>query len=79
MCDCVFDLRGCVIVYFTSLSVAKRVAEEAGCRLGEEVGYTIRFEDLTTPQVAALNFATVFPFCLSLSTLLAAVPLTHQS
>ncbi len=40
-----------------SASVAKRVAEEAGCRLGEEVGYTIRFEDLTTPQVAALNFA----------------------
>lgn len=26
-------------------SVAKRVAEEMGCRLGDEVGYTIRFED----------------------------------
>ncbi len=68
-----------MIVYFiASLSVAKRVAEEAGCRLGEEVGYTIRFEDLTTPQVATLNFAIAFPFCLPPSTLLAAVPLTHQ-
>ncbi|CAM9579809.1 unnamed protein product [Ectocarpus fasciculatus] len=30
-------------------SVAKRVAEEYGCQLGEEVGYTIRFEDCTSP------------------------------
>jgi HrpA-like RNA helicase len=28
-------------------SVAKRVAEEFGCSLGAEVGYTIRFEDRT--------------------------------
>ena len=28
-------------------SVATRVAEEFGCRLGEEVGYSIRFEDCT--------------------------------
>lgn len=33
-----------------AMSVAKRVAEEVGCRLGEEVGYTIRFEDMTSPQ-----------------------------
>lgn len=33
-----------------AMSVAKRVAEEFGCRLGQEVGYTIRFEDLTSPQ-----------------------------
>ncbi|KAL8480920.1 hypothetical protein ACS0TY_026887 [Phlomoides rotata] len=31
-------------------SVAKRVAEEFGCRLGEEVGYAIRFEDCTSPD-----------------------------
>jgi ATP-dependent RNA helicase DHX8/PRP22 len=31
-----------------AMSVAKRVAEEVGCRLGQEVGYTIRFEDCTT-------------------------------
>ena len=30
-----------------AMSVAKRVAEEFGCRLGEEVGYNIRFEDVT--------------------------------
>ncbi|KFY56956.1 hypothetical protein V497_05871 [Pseudogymnoascus sp. VKM F-4516 (FW-969)] len=30
-----------------AMSVAKRVAEEVGCKLGEEVGYTIRFEDCT--------------------------------
>jgi ATP-dependent RNA helicase DHX8/PRP22 len=30
------------------MSVSKRVAEEYGCRLGQEVGYCIRFEDLTT-------------------------------
>jgi len=32
------------------MSVAKRVAEEVGCKLGEEVGYTIRFEDYTSPE-----------------------------
>ncbi|RFU26861.1 hypothetical protein B7463_g9479, partial [Scytalidium lignicola] len=31
-----------------AMSVAKRVAEEVGCQLGQEVGYTIRFEDCTT-------------------------------
>lgn len=31
-----------------AISVAKRVAEEMGCRLGEEVGYSIRFEDVTS-------------------------------
>ena len=33
-----------------AISVAKRVAEEVGCRLGEEVGYAIRFEDCTSPD-----------------------------
>ena len=32
-----------------AMSVAKRVAEEVGCQLGDEVGYTIRFEDRTSP------------------------------
>jgi len=31
-----------------AMSVAKRVAEEFGCRLGQEVGYCIRFEDMTS-------------------------------
>ena len=29
-------------------TVAMRVAEEMGCKLGEDVGYSIRFEDLTS-------------------------------
>jgi ATP-dependent RNA helicase DHX8/PRP22 len=33
-----------------AMSVAKRVAEEYGCQLGQEVGYTIRFEDCTSPS-----------------------------
>jgi len=30
------------------MSVAKRVAEECNVVLGEEVGYAIRFEDITS-------------------------------
>ena len=33
-----------------AMSVAKRVSEEFGCRLGEEVGYAIRFEDCTSRE-----------------------------
>ena len=33
-----------------AMSVAKRVAEEVGVRLGQEVGYTIRFEDCTSSE-----------------------------
>lgn len=35
-----------------AVSVAKRVAEEVGLKLGETVGYTIRFEDNTGPNTA---------------------------
>eukprot|EP01059_Diplonema_ambulator_P033190 TRINITY_DN681_c1_g1_i2.p1 TRINITY_DN681_c1_g1~~TRINITY_DN681_c1_g1_i2.p1 ORF type:complete len:667 (+),score=249.44 TRINITY_DN681_c1_g1_i2:124-2124(+) len=31
-----------------AMSVAKRVAEEVGCELGDKVGYSIRFEDCTS-------------------------------
>src|SRR5690606_30577297 len=31
-----------------AMSVAKRVADEAGVKLGDEVGYAIRFEDCTS-------------------------------
>lgn len=31
------------------MTVASRVAEEMGCRLGQDVGYSIRFEDVSTP------------------------------
>merc|ERR1719266_2992277 len=33
-----------------AMSVAKRVAEEFGCLLGQEIGYTIRFEDCTSKE-----------------------------
>lgn len=33
-----------------AVSVAKRVAEEVGTRLGAEVGYNVRFEDVTSPE-----------------------------
>ncbi len=32
-----------------AMTVAARVAEEMGCRLGQEAGYAIRFEDVSTP------------------------------
>ncbi|KAF9432842.1 DEAH-box ATP-dependent RNA helicase prp22 [Entomortierella beljakovae] len=33
-----------------AISVAKRVAEEYNCKLGDTVGYTIRFDDNTSPR-----------------------------
>lgn len=33
-----------------AMSVAKRVSEEMDVELGEEVGYSIRFEDLTSKK-----------------------------
>ena len=33
-----------------AMSVARRVSEEVGCSVGQEVGYTIRFEDCTSPE-----------------------------
>ncbi|XP_072999802.1 probable pre-mRNA-splicing factor ATP-dependent RNA helicase DEAH9 isoform X2 [Typha latifolia] len=39
-------------------SVASRVAEEMGVKLGEEVGYTIRFDDQTNPGITLIKFLT---------------------
>lgn len=33
-----------------AITIAKRVAQEVGCRLGDTVGYSVRFEDMTTSQ-----------------------------
>lgn len=38
-----------------AMSVAKRVSEEMQCKLGDEVGYAIRFEDCTS-EVNDLSF-----------------------
>lgn len=40
-----------------AMSIAKRVSEEMDVEMGMEVGYTIRFEDCTTPQTI-LKFMT---------------------
>jgi len=40
-----------------AISVAKYVAERIGCEIGEEVGYQIRFEDMTT-EGTKINFVT---------------------
>ncbi|GAB2298615.1 ATPdependent RNA helicase [Dionaea muscipula] len=39
-------------------SVASRVAEEMGVKLGQEVGYTIRFEDITAEGMTRIKFLT---------------------
>jgi hypothetical protein len=48
-----------------AMSVAKRVSDEMGTHLGEEVGYAIRFEDCTS-EVSFLCFSKI-P-CVSIST-----------
>jgi hypothetical protein len=40
-----------------AMSVAARVAEEVGCRIGAEVGYSIRFEDATSDKTV-LHYMT---------------------
>ena len=53
-----------IIAFSTHLSieqtVASRVAEEVGVKLGEEVGYTIRFEDQTNPVQSSFTPYTSF-------------------
>lgn len=39
-----------------AMSVAKRVSEEMGCKLGDDVGYAIRFEDVTTEVSWLTNY-----------------------
>lgn len=41
-----------------AMTVAARFAEEMGCLLGEEVGYAVRFEDVSTPGVTKIKFCT---------------------
>ncbi|CAI9269017.1 unnamed protein product [Lactuca saligna] len=42
----------------SEMSVAARLAEEMGVKLGEEVGYTIRFEDVTNSELTRIKFLT---------------------
>ena len=41
-----------------AMSVATRVAEEFGCEVGKEVGYAIRFEDMTTRDQTVIKYMT---------------------
>ena len=41
-----------------AMSVARRVADEFGCELGKEVGYSIRFEDCTTQKITKIKYMT---------------------
>ncbi|KAJ8519175.1 hypothetical protein ONZ45_g3814 [Pleurotus djamor] len=41
-----------------AMSVAKRVADEMDVELGRQVGYSIRFEDMTEPGVTFLKYMT---------------------
>ncbi len=38
--------------------MATRVAEEVGSVLGDEVGYSIRFEDLSNPERTRIKYLT---------------------
>ena len=42
-----------------AVSVAKRVSEEMDCALGEEVGYSIRFEDVTSKETKIKYLTTL--------------------
>lgn len=41
-----------------AMSVAARVSEEMGVKLGNEVGYNVRFDNCTTPEKTALEYMT---------------------
>ncbi|KAL4173138.1 hypothetical protein KRP22_008293 [Phytophthora ramorum] len=41
-----------------AVTIAERVAQEMGCRLGEEVGYAVRFEDKWDPERTKIKFVT---------------------
>jgi ATP-dependent RNA helicase DDX35 len=41
-----------------AMTVAARVAEEMGCTVGQEVGYAVRFEDVSTPEITKIKFCT---------------------
>lgn len=49
------------------MSVAKRVADEMDVKLGEQVGYIIRFEDCTSPSTI-LKCEWLFPLSIQLNT-----------
>ncbi|ETL30347.1 hypothetical protein F441_17089 [Phytophthora nicotianae CJ01A1] len=41
-----------------TVTIAERVAQEMGCRVGEEVGYAVRFEEKWNPERTKIKFVT---------------------
>ncbi|KAK1928787.1 putative ATP-dependent RNA helicase DHX35 [Phytophthora citrophthora] len=41
-----------------AVTIAERVAQEMGCRVGEEVGYAVRFEEKCDPERTKIKFVT---------------------
>ncbi|KAE9048213.1 putative pre-mRNA-splicing factor ATP-dependent RNA helicase [Phytophthora rubi] len=41
-----------------AVTIAERVAQEMGCKLGEEVGYAVRFEEKWDPERTKIKFVT---------------------
>ncbi len=39
-------------------TISQRVASEIGCKLGQIVGYKVRFDDVTTPSVTCIKYVT---------------------
>ena len=53
--------RVCVVTQprrVAAIAVAQRVADELGVKLGEGVGYTVRFDDKTHPVKTRIKFCT---------------------
>jgi ATP-dependent RNA helicase DDX35 len=41
-----------------AINLAKRICDEKGCILGQQIGYSIRFEDCFTPNLTRIKFVT---------------------
>lgn len=54
------------------MSVAKRVADEMDVSLGDEVGYSIRFEDCTSPKTFLKCVAAPLSFTMDAADLVVA-------
>ena len=54
--------KGCVAITqprrVAAISISRRVSEEMNVKLGEQVGYTIRFEDVSHPEKTKIKYLT---------------------
>lgn len=52
---------------FCATTLARRVAEEQGCKIGTTVGYCIRFDDCQDPKLTKVKVSIIFNFKLNLT------------